>query len=276
MMTRLLGYQRTLKRNALSTIAIWIMIMIGALGCMFWSGLGVYDSERGFVVTLTPMPTPTFGPSPTHDPNRTPTLTKTPEDEQSLRNEGFLIDETLFITDESCSLPCWRGIKPGATVWNEAVAILQDQADLTEIRVEDNTQTGEKAVTFQRVGGIPCCLLYSATGEVIEQILLQLSSTYRLETVIESLGEPLYFNGVEVDETQAVAALFYPARDIVIYAFVAGTEGDLMPESEVFAILILAPSDMQEVLNTSTLQAYDGYKSFADYMDDEPVLTPLP
>lgn len=195
---------------------------------------------------------------------------------QELRNEQYLIDDSLTQSGTDCDAPCWRGITPGETAWSSAITILEDQEDITDVRVESNEESGELALTFQRRDGIPCCLLYSTDGQVVNQMLLQLAPTNTLGQVIDALGEPAYFNGTEVDEAQAAAALFYPDLGLVVYAFVPGTEGELTADSEVFAALYLATDDMAEVIGTSTLQAFDGYKPFNDYLSDAPVLTPIP
>lgn len=271
--------QRTVISKRLSPLVIGLVMIMSILGCTVWTEW--VDSSEFDVrpIDVTPTQTtitPTFGPTPTPDPYRTATPTSTPEPEASLLNDKFLIDETLFSANENCSLPCWRSIRLGVTEWDKAVTILQGQTDLTNIKFKNNDVTGELAVTFQRVGGVPCCLLYSKGDEVVEQILLQLSPIHTLGSVIEAIGEPIYFNGTVVDEDQAAAALFYTTQNTVIYAFIDGEAGDLMAESEISAVLILSPSDMQQVLDTSALQAYDGFKAFRDYMDDEWVLTPVP
>lgn len=195
---------------------------------------------------------------------------------QELRNDKFLVDSSLTESDADCSAPCWRGITPGVTEWSAAISILEDQADLADIKVENNSESGEVAVTFQAKDGVPCCLLYSKDGVVVDQMLLQLAPRNTLSAVSAALGEPIYFNGTEVDDKQAAAALFYPERNLVIYAFVEGKTGTLSEASEVFAALYLSESDMEQVIKTSTLQAYAGYKAFSDYLDDEPVVTPEP
>lgn len=195
---------------------------------------------------------------------------------QELRNASFLNDSSLTQSDADCSAPCWRGITPGVTEWSTAISLLEDQTDLADIKVENNSESGEVAVTFQRKDGVPCCLLYSKDGALVDQMLLQLAPQNTLGAVTEAMGEPVYFNGTEVDEKQAAAALFYPDRGLVIYAFVEGKTGSLSATSEVFAALYLSENDMQQVMATSTLQAYNGYKAFSDYLDDEPALTPVP
>ena len=138
-----------------------------------------------------------------------------------LRNPSFLEDSSL-VDNEPCAAPCWRGITPGETTWRDALTILEDDATLSDLKTETNEETGEIAATFQRADGVPCCLVYTSDGEVVDQMLLQLAPENSLGDVIENLGEPEYFSGTEVSPEQAAAALFYPAKQLVVYAFVEG------------------------------------------------------
>lgn len=193
-----------------------------------------------------------------------------------LRNPSFLNDSSL-VDNTPCEAPCWRGITPGVTVWSDALTILEDDATLADVKVETNDETGERAATFQRRDGVPCCLVYTRNGDVVDQMLLQLAPDNTVAEVIGNLGEPTYFSGTEVSPEQAAAALFYPERQLVVYAFVAGVaEGEISPTSEVFAALYLSEADMQTVLNESNLHDWLGYDSYAAYNEREFDVTPIP
>lgn len=193
-----------------------------------------------------------------------------------LRNPQFLIDDSL-VDNEPCGAPCWNGITPGVTEWGDALTILEDTEGIVDVKTETNDETGEIAATFQREGGVPCCLVYSRNGEIVDQMLLQLAPNNTLAEVIENLGEPVYFSGTEVSPEQAAAALFYPDRSLVIYAFVAGAEsGTISETSEIFAALYLSEEDMQQVIETSQLHAWLGYDSFKAYVERPFNVTPIP
>jgi hypothetical protein len=193
-----------------------------------------------------------------------------------LRNPSFLKDSSL-VDNEPCAAPCWRGIVPGETTWREALTILEDDATLSDVKTETNDETGEIAATFQRRDGVPCCLVYTSDGDVVDQMLLQLAPDNTLGDVIENLGEPEYFSGTEVSPEQAAAALFYPDRQLVVYAFVEGVaEGEISAESEVFAALYLTEDDMAEVLQTSNLHDWLGYDTYAAYAARPFNITPAP
>lgn len=193
-----------------------------------------------------------------------------------LRNPSFLNDSSL-VDNVPCEAPCWRGITPGVTDWGDALTRLEDDGTLADLKVEANEETGEIAATFQRRDGVPCCLVYSRDGELVDQMLLQLAPSNTLADVIGNLGEPSYFSGTEVSPEQAAAALFYPDHQLVVYAFVAGVaEGAISETSEVFAALYLSETDMQQVLQTSNLYDWLGYDSYAAYTARDYDVTPLP
>lgn len=192
-----------------------------------------------------------------------------------LRNDAFLQDTSL-IDGEPCGPPCWRDIVPGETDWNEARTILEDDTTLSDVRVEDDDETEEIAATFQQEGGVPCCLVYSETGETADQMLLQLAPDMTLEEVFEVLGEPTYFTGAEVSPEQAAASLYYPDQNTIVYAFVDGVDGNIDEDSEVFATLYVRQEDMEQVLLNSPLYDWDGFGTFRSYIDTEPDITPVP
>lgn len=69
-------------------------------------------------------------PSPSTIPHKTPTLTDTPTLESTHTpiptNELYNYSiEQLMRTNGNCRLPCWWGIKPGITLWDEAKQFLE-------------------------------------------------------------------------------------------------------------------------------------------------------
>lgn len=192
-----------------------------------------------------------------------------------LRNDAFLRDTSL-IDAQPCGIPCWRGIVPGETAWNEALTIIEDDPSLTDIRVEASNESREIAATFQQSGGIPCCLIYSENGATVDQMLLQVAPDMTVGQVIEANGEPEFVAVAEITNDQASAALYYPDQQVIVYAFVAGAGGQLTANSEIFAIVYLRPSDVERSLQNMTLAAWQGYASFSDYASAVPVITPVP
>lgn len=192
-----------------------------------------------------------------------------------LRNEQFLKDTSL-IDGEPCESPCWRGITPGSTEWSDALTIIEDDANLTDLRTESSQETGEIAATFQQVGGVPCCLMYSESGATVDQVLIQVAPSMTVGQVIETHGEPEYITPSELTADQASIAMYYPDIRSVVYAFVAGATGEVSESSEIFAVLYVREEDMEEIMTRSALYAWQGYQSFSAYTEAQPAITPVP
>jgi hypothetical protein len=199
-----------------------------------------------------------------------------------LLSEQYLQDTSL-VTGDPCSAPCWRNIIPGETTWTDALARVQDDATLAEVNEQTAEDSSERAITFQNRDGIPCCLLYSTDGQVVDQILLQVAPAMTTGQVIDVLGEPTYVAGTDSENAQGLSpeqaslALYYPEAQTVVYAFVAGREsGALTADSQIFAVLYVRPDDMEEVIAGSSLYLWDGYKPYAEYITGNYDLTPEP
>ncbi|MBC7870755.1 MAG: hypothetical protein H7Y09_07930 [Chitinophagaceae bacterium] len=190
-----------------------------------------------------------------------------------LRNENFLRD-TSFLTDEPCGAPCWRGITPGETAWNDALTIIEDDATLDELKTEASDNSPIIGAVWSQKDGDGCCQMYTEDGENVDIIILQTAPDATLGQVIEKWGEPLYAAGEPFSDDQAVFSLFYPDVPMLVYAFVAGEAGELSDASEIIGFGYFAPDRMDLLLQASNLHTWDGYQSFADYMNSEYEVTP--
>jgi hypothetical protein len=74
--------------------------------------------------TLVPSPTPTLRPSPTARPTQTPTITPYPTLEPE-EKRTFVLE--MLSSNGGCELPCWWGIVPGETGWEEMRAFFAAQ-----------------------------------------------------------------------------------------------------------------------------------------------------
>jgi hypothetical protein len=194
----------------------------------------------------------------------------------NLRDATMWQDDSL-LTGEPCAAPCWQGITPGETSWTEA-----------RIFIEDLVPEGQRQFQEQegQIGGIWrtseteqfCCAIVSNSGpsvdenDIVDYIQVRLAPNVTLGELIEVLGEPTYVvNGEEVSEDQAYIVLLYPDVPVIIYAFVAGAATGTLSESSeiVFVVYLTAEAMQNEVIANSSLQAWDGYESFAYYAEGE-------
>ena len=194
-----------------------------------------------------------------------------------LRSDNLLHNPSL-ITGEPCAPPCWNGITPGETSFNEALTILEDDPDMTNVETQTDDSSDARGVTWQEGDdGQPCCQLVSEDGETVSSMLLHTAPDVMVSEVIDRYGEPEYVTGQPVSDDQALMLMLYPDVPIIVYAFVAGEqEGELAPSSEIVATFYLMPPAMEEVLTNNDLYFWEGYQSFSAYIDEDYDRTAVP
>jgi len=194
--------------------------------------------------------------------------------EPQLRSDK-LLQETGFISGEPCAAPCWRGITPGETTWNDAIAIIQDDPTLDKLQTRaDGDQIG---AAWAQSGGDGCCQMFTEeNGEIVSFIVLQIAPTITLGEVLAVHGEPRYLIGEAITDKQGLMTLFYPDVPMLIYAFVAGEEGGLTAESEIVGVGYMSGELMQLLIDSTTpgLYAWEGYQTYQYYMNGELAVTP--
>ena len=182
-----------------------------------------------------------------------------------LRDDKLLQDTSLITTDTTCSSPCWRGITPGKTPWSDALTKLQDDKTLENVTPQSDDKSKAIVAQFQQKGGTSCCQMFSEDGTNVNVIFLRVAPTVKLGQLIAIQGEPTYLVGSPYSDDQAVINLIYPDKSLVVYAFVAGTTGSLSENSEIVGVLYMTPPDMDLLIKTSSLHAWDGYKAYQAY-----------
>ncbi|MFN8529847.1 MAG: hypothetical protein U0670_14680 [Anaerolineae bacterium] len=201
----------------------------------------------------------------------------------NLRDPQLLQDNSLTASGD-CTAPCWRGITPGVTSWNDAYIRLQDDGTLENVTVQTDPNSPAKVAEFQQKGGTAgCCQMYSEDGQIVDLLFLRLAPSVSLGQLIEAHGEPTYALSTEYSGDQSIINLVYPDVPMVIYAFVPGATGALSATSEIIGVLYMTPTNMQLLIETSSMHAYTGYAAFSEYATDQPfevtpeiTLTPTP
>jgi hypothetical protein len=205
---------------------------------------------------------------PTVTLRRTPTPVPT---NPSLRNNRFLNDKSL-ISGKPCSPPCWHGITPGKTAWEDAVKLLLKDAGLEPPFIQVGQNGVSILATWKGKGGEPCCQMVTEDGKTVTFILLQFDPTMTTGELIQAHGEPTYVVGTPGDETQAIINLFYPDDGLIAIAFVRGAKsGELSESSEIIGAWYLTEERMDLILKTSMLYGWKGYGPYSIYRPDAPV-----
>lgn len=186
-----------------------------------------------------------------------------------------LLQDTSLTSDEPCAAPCWRGITPGVTPWSSALTILEDDPTLSDPQTQSDENSSAVIAEFQQSGtDVSCCQIYSENGDVVDIIFLRTAPTTTLGQVIEAKGEPSYLIGSPYSDDQAIMNVIYPEIATVIYAFVPGTTGALSADSEIIGVLYMRQDEMDLLMQTSELQAWEGYQTYQAYEESELEITP--
>ncbi len=193
-----------------------------------------------------------------------------------LRDDTLLIDDTIF-TNTECSLPCWRGIIPGQSVWRDVLTQVEDDATLQNMQLEQDEETGAAVIQFQQAGQETiCCRGGSETGATLDFLWLRTAPDHTLADFIEVYGEPAYLISSEYSEEETLVNLLYPEISSVVYIVVAGAEGNLGAGNPIIGYLLMEADVMDEILLTNNLYAWDGFGPIQNYVAGEFAITPVP
>jgi len=190
-----------------------------------------------------------------------------------IRNENYLQDDSLF-TEEPCAPPCWRGITPGETAWRDALTMIEDDPTLAQLEEQADEESDRIGAAWSQTDGELCCQMLTEDGETVSFIILQTTPDHTFGEVVNIYGEPTYLVGEVLSDDQGLFSLFYPDTPMLVYAFVAGEQGELTETSEVVGSAYMTEDLMELLLNTSELHAWEGFKSYSAYMDGEFEVTP--
>lgn len=181
------------------------------------------------------------------------------------------LNDTSLLSGEPCAAPCWNGIVPGETSYRDAKILIEDDERFGNIEEsEPQEDSSVRGFVFSPSEAQQCCQVMSSDGEVVDSMMLLLAPKMTLDPALEQYGEPEYLFGGESSEDQAYMALIWTDVPMVVYAFVAGAaEGELSAASEIFILMYMAEPEMQSLTNCLRLYVWEGYQSYADYVDED-------
>ena len=189
----------------------------------------------------------------------------------NLLDETNKLNDTSLLSGEPCEAPCWNGIVPGETSYRDAKILIEDDPrfqNIEEAEPEENSSV--RVFDFSSGEAQSCCRVVSRDGEVVDSLFLQLVPVMTLDAVLEQHGEPNYLLGNETSEDQAYMVLIWTDVPMVVFAFVAGAaEGELSATSEILISMYMAEAEMQLLTDCLSSYVWEGYQSFADYVDED-------
>lgn len=193
-----------------------------------------------------------------------------------IRSDRYLFD-TSVVSLDPCGPPCWRGITPGETNWDDAITIVEDATDINELQIQADEESERIAAAWNAAEGELCCQMFTDDGETISFLIIQTTPDTTLGEVIEQHGDPDYAIGETLTDDQGLFSLFYQDIPMLLYVFIAGESGELSATSEVVGFAYMTDDTMQLLIDSADpgLHAWDGYQSFTTYMDGEFEVTPV-
>lgn len=191
----------------------------------------------------------------------------------TLRSELFLEDDSL-LTGEPCEAPCWRGIVPGETLYEDVSGIITADEGLDGL--DDSTEEGLLQAVWQKAGSNQYCCRAIADEDdgVVSYLFLALAPNMIVNDVLERYGDPQYVTTFEFTDTEVVVQLVYVDIPMVVSVLVGDANSSLMANSEVVATLYMSTEEMNLVLESTEMQGWNGYQSYVTYRDATPVVTP--
>ncbi len=141
--------------------------------------------SKTVVPTSFSVPTSTFTPTPMHTWTQLPTLSIT---------DAEVKIKDLLLNNAGCILPCWWGITPGKTTWNEASQFLNTLSDIKGPSIQDVGNVLYKAYSaYFNIDEMEYIIsLISADDIVVEIGLLPDITIYghQLNNLLTNNGEP--------------------------------------------------------------------------------------
>jgi protein-disulfide isomerase len=189
-----------------------------------------------------------------------------------LRNDRLLQEDGL-VSGDPCGAPCWRGITPGETPWEDAIAIIEDDEGISDLQTQTDTMSDLVAAQFRQVDGDICCQMFADDGLTVSFMFLQTAPLMTMGEVVEVHGIPEYVVIEALTARQGYFNLFYPEVPMMVYSFVAGEQGELSESSEIIGFAYMTFEVMDTVLASGPmLRLWDGYGSFEQYLESDVVM----
>ena len=169
----------------------WILISLILVGCSANTPVPAATATNAPTQTLVPTETP-IPPTATLTLTPSTTWTRVPTLDM---DQAYNALQNIFEGDEECQLPCWAGITPGVTGWDDAVQML---SPILKLHFSDDLMTfrfGEcNYLSWQYVGNGETYNgnLYGSDNNVVQVISLNgdVPIEYSLHNIFAKFGVP--------------------------------------------------------------------------------------
>jgi predicted DsbA family dithiol-disulfide isomerase len=181
-------------------------------------------------------------------------------------DDELLVDDSLINPEEGCEAPCWRGITPGETTFEDAVDILSEQDDIAQL--ETQAEQNIEVAIFATAEDAPlCCQLLAEDDGIVSFLQLRTAPDVSLGELVEAIGEPAYVEGTPVTRSQLVFNLYYPESLVLVVVFAPGADAALNDDSEIVGTVFVEPGLFSQVVESTDLYEWAGYLSLNEYSE---------
>ena len=188
-----------------------------------------------------------------------------------LLDDTLLADDSLIDTEDDCGPPCWNGITPGETTFDEALEILDELEIVAEVQTVE--EGGQRAAIFGGEDNVQCCQMLSQDGESIAFIQIRTAPLLTLGEVIETYDEPTYLDGAPFTRSQTIFNLYYEDLSLVVFVY-AEAGASLSETSEIIGSVFVNPDIYSDLIAGSSLHVWEGYMSLEEYNAGEFEVSP--
>jgi hypothetical protein len=188
-----------------------------------------------------------------------------------LKSDKYLADTSLVSGDASCAPPCFRGITVGKTTFSDALSMVKADTSYKDVQ---STDKAPFQAAWAAKDGEMCCQMSANEAGLINAILVRTKPTMTIKQVIDKYGKPDYVATTDYSEEEALLGLIFTKPGLIIWVTPGNKSSTLKETDPVVAVLYSDPNDMQKLIETGTLQGWNGYQPYEAYKTQTPVVTP--
>ncbi len=189
-----------------------------------------------------------------------------------LVSDKYLKDRSL-VSLAPCGPPCFQGITVGQTTYSDALAKIKANPLFSGVQTQE--QSGKPAqAAWSTAAGEACCQMTADDKGLVNALLVKLAPDVTAGQLIEKYGKPDYVTGVDYSAQEVALALIFKGTGTVAWVAPGDPNSTLKDANPVVVALYLNPTDFPTLLDTATLQGWNGFLTYQTYKNATPIVTP--
>jgi hypothetical protein len=192
-----------------------------------------------------------------------------------LKSDKYLNDTSL-ISGTPCAPPCFHGVTVGQTTYTDALSKVKADSSFKDVQ-EIQNQDKVPSAAWNTAGGEACCQMSADkdTG-LINALIVKVAPNMTVKQVIDKYGPPDWVTSVDYTPQEVALGLIF--RKVGVMTWVTpGDENSTLKESDPVVIVLYLnpePKEFDKLLDTATLQGWNGYIAYKAYKAATPIVTP--